>query len=369
MPFNLDPLNPFPFYSIMRKRSPVYFDEKSEIWNVFSYTDVRKVLWDYKNFSSEFEMDGILKGTIINLDPPAHDKLRALVSDPFSPNNVGQLSNRIKDIVNEILNNVKGNEIDIISELAIPVPVRVIANLLGLREEDLWKFKDWTDSLVGVNDYSTDKITELIEYLSEIIAERKTEPKKDLISLLLCSTVDGEKLTEKQLLGFIVLLLIAGNETTTNLIGNGVLTLLENKNSLYELKKDKQKMTTAIEEILRYRSPVQGMFRVAKNDVELSGKKIKKGSAVLAWIGSANRDENQFPNADKFIIDRSPNPHLAFGSGVHTCLGAPLARLEGKIVLSTLLERFSNMELVDQRLEPITNGLFYGVKSLKIYIS
>ncbi|WP_390531583.1 cytochrome P450 [Sulfurisphaera ohwakuensis] len=353
----------------MRKSFPVYFDEKAEIWHVFTYNDVRKVLWDYKNFSSEFEMDGILKGTIINLDPPAHDKLRALVADPFSPNNINQLSDKIKSIVDEILSNVKGNEIDIIKDLAIPVPVRVIASLLGLPEEDLWKFKDWTDSLVGVNDYSSDKIAELINYLSEIIAERKIKPKKDLISLLLGSTVDGEKLTDRQLLGFVVLLLIAGNETTTNLIGNGVLTLLENKDSLYELKKNKQKITTAIEEILRYRSPVQGMFRVTKNDVELSGKKIKKGSIVLAWIGSANRDENQFPNPDKFIIDRSPNPHLAFGSGVHTCLGAPLARLEGKIVLSTLLERFSNMELADQKLEPISNGLFYGVKSLKIYVS
>jgi cytochrome P450 len=370
MEANFDELNPFPFYKYMRKYKPVFKDENG-IYQVFKYDDVRYVLWDWSKFSSEFDMgeENILKGTIINLDPPAHDKLRSLVSDPFSPGNIEALAPKIREIVESIIVKVKDRgEMDIIRDLAIPLPVMVIAEILGLPREDLWKFKEWTDDLVGVGKGGWDVIEELINYLERIVEERKVKPAKDLISTLLASSIDGEKMSDRQILGFTVLLLIAGNETTTNLIGNAVLTMLEKKEIFKKLKDSPDLMVSAIEEFLRFRSPVQGMFRVAKEDVRISGVEVKKGDTLIAWIGSANRDESKFPNPDEFIPDRRPNPHLAFGTGIHTCLGAPLARLEGRIAISSLIKNFPNMKLEDRKLEPIGNGIFYGVKQLIVKI-
>jgi cytochrome P450 len=370
MEFQFDPLNPFPFYSYMRRNRPVFRDDTG-LWHVFRYEDVRKVLWDWPKFSSEFDVGegNVISGTIINLDPPKHDRLRALVADPFSPEKVGKLEPKIRAIVEELLLRAKDRgEMDVIRDLAIPLPVMVIADMLGLPREDMWKFKEWTDNLVGVGNRGWEVIGELLQYLEGIVRERRVSPKGDLVSILLGSTVDGDKLNERELLGFTVLLLIAGNETTTNLIGNAVLTILERPGLTKTLRERPELMTTAVEEFLRFRSPVQAMFRAVKEDVEISGSRMGKGDQVLAWIGSANRDEEKFPNPDEFIADRKPNPHLAFGTGVHTCLGAPLARLEGRIALSSLLQSFPNMRLKEERVEPLGNGIFYGLKRLNVIL-
>ncbi|BBD73402.1 hypothetical protein HS1genome_1791 [Sulfodiicoccus acidiphilus] len=288
------------------------------------------------------------------------------MADPFSAPNVELLEGRVRAIVEELLSEV-GREMDVITDLAVPLPVMVIADMLGLPKGDLWKFKEWSDDLVGVG--GRDSMGELLEYLQRRIEERRASPRRDLISALLGSVVEGEKLTDRELLGFLVLLLVAGNETTTNLIGNSVLTMLERKDVVGRLAADPRLVTTAVEEFLRYRSPVQGVFRVAKEDMKVGGVEVKEGDMVFAWIGSANRDEEKFQDPDQFVPDRRPNPHLAFGAGVHTCLGAPLARLEGRLALTALLRLLPRMKLSEQKLEPIGNWIFLGVRHLRVELS
>jgi len=340
----------------MRENKPVA--KIDNIWQFFRYEDVRKILMDWSTFSSHFPM-GIISGTVINEDPPKHDQLRALVADPFSAPNVELLRDRVRGIVHELLSKV-GSEMDVINDLAVPLPVMVIADMLGLPKEDMWTFKEWSDDLVGVNDRNS--LPELVQYLQRKVEERRASPRKDLISTL----AGGRELTDRELISFLILLLVAGNETTTNLIGNAVLTLLERRELLEHLKGD---LTLPVEEFLRYRSPVQGMFRIAKKNVQISNVEVKEGDMVFAWIGSANRDEAKFKDPDFFIPDRKPNPHLAFGAGVHTCLGAPLARLEGKIALEALLKLIPRMKLREEKLEPVGNWIFLGVRHLLVDLS
>ncbi len=381
--FHRDPLNPFPWYEVMRQHQPVFYSEGSGIWHVFRYAEVKKVLSDHSHFSSSegrYESaSNPIGASIISTDPPRHTHLRALVNKAFTPKRVQEMAPRIRAIAEELLDNIMAKgECDLVEDYSGPLPVIVIAELLGIPPEDRMKFKKWSDALVsgtseGMNETSNeyfDPQVAMAKYFSEIIRMKREKPGDDLISSLMRAEVDGEKLSEIDLLGFCVLLLVAGNETTTNLITNAVLTLSNNADQYRRVIADRTLIPDMLEEVLRYRSPVQSMFRTCRKDIELGGKLIQKGQVVLAWIGSANHDAAEFQKPEEFLMDRRPNRHIAFGEGVHFCLGAPLARLESKIAMETLLERAGKATLKEgTQLEPLSGIIVFGVKHLPVSFS
>ncbi len=364
-------LNPFPWYSRMRTTEPVHYYEQYGIWQVFRYDDVQRVLSDYTTFSSSFGGQGQdpLSNSLISMDPPRHRQLRNLVTQAFTPRSVARLSERITTIVTELLDNVVANgRMDIIDDLSYPLPVIVIAEMLGIPQEDREHFKQWSDAIVGVTSPgSNNPRQEMGAYFLNMIEQRRRDPDDDLISALLAAQIDGVHLDQRELLGFCILLLVAGNETTTNLIGNALLCFDEHPETMDQLRAEPGLIPSAIEEVLRYRSPVQMMYRHAISDVIVGEQNIQAGETIMAQIGSANRDEAQFPNADTFDIRRTPNRHIAFGHGIHFCLGAPLARLEAKIALTLLLERLQDIRRIrDIPLEGMGSNIVYGVRHLPV---
>lgn len=366
-PFGLDP---FPWYAMMRESAPVFLDPRRRNWSVFKYNDVQRVLSEHSVFSSQFiNSDHPLDSSIITMDPPRHRQLRSLVTLAFTPRAIARLEVRIRDIVNELLDTVEPRgRMDFVSDFAVPLPVTVIAEMLGVPLADRENFKLWSDQLVGAAP-SPDKDPQgtMSDYFTWIIEQRRKDPQDDLISGLLAAQIDGEYLTEQELMGFCVLLLAAGNETTTHLLGNAMWCFDDHPQAWAELRANPALLPNAIEEVLRYRPPFKLMFRITTWDTRIGDKEIPAGSHVSAWIGSANRDEEQFPNAATFDIRRSPNRHLAFGHGIHFCLGAPLARLESKVALGILLERFPNMRRDrDIELEPVSAFVLHGLKNLPV---
>ncbi len=365
-------LNPFPWYHRMRAKAPVQYEAAYQTWMVFGYHDVQRVLSDAAIFSSASgggaASSDPLDASLISIDPPRHRQLRALVTQAFTPRSVARLSERITAIATGLLDEVAAQRsMDFIDDFAYPLPMLVIAELLGVPQQDRARFKVWSDAVIGAGSMGGSSRAEMIAYFRRIMEQRLRDPQDDLISALLAAEVDGQRLTEQELLGFCILLLVAGNETTTHLLGNALLCFDDYPEALEELRADPALIPEAIEEVLRYRSPVQMMFRQAVADVELSGQRLHPGQWVVAQIGSANRDEAQFPDPDRFDMRRSPNRHLAFGHGIHFCLGAPLARLEAKIALTLLLERFREIRLDhDAALEAIGSSIVFGVKHLPI---
>lgn len=365
-------LDPYPRLKEMREHYPVFYHQDHYFWSVYRYDDVQRVLSDYAAFSSQTMYQGSsmpLANSLINIDPPRHRKLRSIVTQAFTPRTVAQLTPRITELVHELLDKVAAKgEMDVIADLAYPFPVTVIAELLGVPVKDRAQFKIWSDDVVGTGEPSgNEPQREMVEYFREMIEQRRKEPKDDLISALLAAQIDGEYLSTQELLGFFILLLVAGNITTTNLIGNTFLCFDEYPEALEQLYAEPELISSAIEEVLRYHSPVVNMFRVVKTETTIDGKTMMPGSFLVAWIASANRDETQFPNASCFDIRRNPNRHLSFGHGIHFCLGAPLARLEAKIALTTLLERFPEMRRAQNiPVEPLGSSFLYGVKNFPI---
>lgn len=370
-------LSPFTVYDEMREQTPVRYDENRKCWDVFRYEDVQYVLKNPKLFSSQRNR---ANESMLTTDPPKHKQLRDLVNQAFTPRAIEALAPRIQEIADDLLSShlAKG-QIRMVHDLATPLPVIVIAELIGVPTSDRDKFKEWSDVQVkGARDDSDEAFQELMaekaknheelsNYFTAIMEQRRVQPEDDLISLLLAAEIDGQKLTDKEIVGFCILLLAAGNETTTNLITNGVRILAEQPELQEQLREHPEMIQTAVEETLRYYPPIVAIGRVAKETVELGGQTIQAGDQVISWVGSANRDEQKFADADTFVPNRKPNQHMGFGFGIHFCLGAPLARLEGRVVLQTLLNHMEHIQLVpDTTLQPIQSAFVFGVKEYPV---
>ncbi|OLV17162.1 cytochrome P450 [Deinococcus marmoris] len=364
-------LDPFAWYAAQRAQQPVVHDPSSGMWMVFDYDGVQRALSDWKSFSSQRgrprgeNAESALSSSIISTDPPRHRQLRALVEQAFTPRQVRALAPRIAELVDELLGQVEGaGRMDFVLDFAYPLPVIVIAEILGIPSADRDAFKRWSDAVV-TGDPSGSR--EMAAYFGRLIEQRQYAPGEDLISGLIAAQVEEEHLNAQELLGFCILLLVAGNETTTNLLANTVRCWQDAPEAYARVRADRTLLPGTIEESLRFRSPVQSMYRVTALEVELGGQTIPALSPVLAWIGSANRDEAQFPDAGVFDPARTSNRHLAFGHGVHFCLGAPLARLEASVALDAVLERLPNLRVVPGTvLEPVQSQIVSGVKRLPV---
>lgn len=373
----------YAWYRQMRASAPVWYNEERRMWNVFRYTDVEQVATDFGLFSSEYQRlfppeQRTGPGGLLGSDPPRHRQLRALVAQAFTPRTVAALEPRIREITTQRLDAVASRgQMDLIAELAVPLPVTVIAELLGIPAEMRAEFKRWSDAIISVGQNSVSLLTgrqrdkpELAayrEYLTEMIEQRRSEPRDDLISKLVVAEVDGQQLTQEDLIGFCSQLLVAGNETTTSLIGNAALCFDEHPEAWAQLRADPSLLPGALEEVLRYRSPANSIVRVTTRETTFGGQTIPANSAVMAWLASANHDETQFVEPERFDILRAPNRHLSFGHGIHYCIGAPLARLEGRIALELLLERFSELRRVPGvPLQPVDNLMLSGIKNLPV---
>lgn len=366
--------NPYPTYQRLRERDPVHRMRLINAWVLTRYEDVQAVLQDHHRFSNQEAGAGDREYTkdrsMLDLDPPDHTRLRSLVSKAFTPRSVAALGPRIEKIVEGLLDDVNGEDrFDLIDSFAFPLPIIVIAEMLGVPAEDLDRFKDWSNDIV----LSLEPILtreqrerfrrseqELYEYFEGIIALRRQDPQDDLVSALLAAEEEGDRLSHGELLATLLLLLVAGNETTRNLIGNGMLALLRNPGELQRLQGEPELIETAIDELLRYDSPVQLDGRTALEDVELGGKIIGTGQQVVSVVGAANRDPAAFSDPDRLDIGREEKSHISFGRGIHYCLGASLAKLEGRIAFEGLLERFSSMRLAaepQQRKQVVLRGV------------
>lgn len=366
--------NPYPTYQRLRERDPVHRMRLVDAWVLTRYEDVQAVLQDHRRFSNQEAGAGDREYTkdrsMLDLDPPDHTRLRSLVSKAFTPRSVAALAPRIERIVEELLDEVDGEDrFDLIDSFAFPLPIIVIAEMLGVPAEDLDRFKDWSNDIV----LSLEPILsreqrerfrrseqELYEYFEGIIALRRQEPQDDLVSALLAAEEEGDRLSHGELLATLLLLLVAGNETTRNLIGNGMLALLRNPGELQRLREQRDLLDPAIDELLRYDSPVQLDGRTALEDVELGSKLIRTGQQVVSVVGAANRDPAAFSDPDRLDIGRQEKSHISFGRGIHYCLGASLATLEGRIAFEGLLERFSTVRLAaepQQRKQVVLRGV------------
>jgi cytochrome P450 family 109 len=374
-----DRLYPFPIYETLRENTPVRFDPSRDTWDVFRYADVHRILKDHETFSSRRGAD-IRQENLLIMDPPKHTQMRDIVNKAFTPKAIQDQAAKIEAIANELLDAaIEKGEMDVVRDFAYPLPVIVIAELLGVPPEDRKFFKEWSDTLVKGPDVNTDEAfqavvvernaarDELNRYFANIIEERRQEPKDDLVTALVQAEIDGKHLTDQELLAFCSLLLVAGNETTTNLITNSVRYFTEDQDVQTQVRNNPALINSTVEEVLRYYPPIVAIGRVATKDVEIGGQLIKAGQQVVSWTGSANRDEAKFSDPKTFLPDRKPNPHLGFGFGIHFCLGAPLARLEAQVALKIMLERLSNMQFVKgTELQPIQSPFVFGVKSYPI---
>lgn len=369
--------NPYPAYDQLRSASPLLHDPRSGLWMIFDYAGVKRALNDHDAFSSS---NGPAEWLVF-IDPPRHTKLRALISQAFTPRSIASIEPRIRELSRELLNRtIERGQMDLAADFSVPLPTMVIAEMLGVPVGDRPRFTRWNDVILdmsytvpgaegaaGAVSEFRQVTAEMNAYLEVLLKQRRATPQDDLLTRLVAAEVDGQRLTQEEILGFFQMLLLAGSETTTNLINNALLCFIENPDQLARLKAAPDLLPLAIEEVLRYRSPLQWMFRVTTREVEVHGQVIPAGKVVLAMMGSANRDPQQFRDAGRFDITRDPNPHIAFGHGIHFCLGAALSRLEGRIALADLLERVKGFQLAsDEPWEPRKGLHVHGPTRLPI---
>jgi cytochrome P450 len=393
----LDPafrIDPYSAYTRIRAEG-MFYQEPFDSWVLSRYADCVAMLKDprsssdsrnsnmFQRFVEEngADPDGpMLEGSrpFLFMDPPDHTRLRGLVNKAFTPRVVEGLRPQIQQIVDELIDAVVANgSFEVIEDFAYPTPVRVICEMLGVPAEDHETFKGWSRELArsldpeevlppDVVERRQASLDAFAEYFRGLIERRRLEPRDDLLSALIAAEEAGDKLTEPELVSTCILLLVAGHETTVNLIGNGTLALLRSPDQLERLRKEPSLARSAVEEVLRYDPPVQMTIRVAHENMEIAGETILKGQQAVILLASANRDPAQFRDADRFDITRQDNHHLSFGHGTHFCVGAPLARVEGEIALRTLVRRLDGLRLLTETPEYKENIVLRGLAALPV---
>jgi cytochrome P450 len=380
--------DPYPTYHRLRAEDPVHHSPLG-FWVLTRYEDVAAVLRDARfikeplaalvaaRFGAEVPRGVGL--SMLDRDPPDHTRLRSLVSKAFTPRVVEGLRPRIQAIVDELIARAEpAGSMDLIEEFAYPIPVNVICEMMGVPVRDHERFKGWSlDIARGLDSIWLPPDSEIprrsaaarhaiSDYFRELIAQRRSSPRGDLLSALIAAEEAGDKLNEEELLATCILILIAGHETTVNLIGNGVLALLRHPAELSRLRATPGLITSAVEELLRYDGPVQRTARVASADATIGGHTIRQGDMVMPFIGAADRDPAQFRDPDRLDLSRADNRHIAFGWGIHFCLGAPLARVEGQIAIDTLVRRLPRLALVGDSVEYRQSLTLRGLKTLPV---
>jgi len=368
----LDPevlANPYPLYCRLRTEDPVHWDPFLHAWVVTRYDDVVRVLLDFSahrtptpeqltvmGLSDLSPIAEVMVKQMLFMDPPAHTRLRGLCSQAFTPRRVEALRGHIQDIANRLLDSaLPAGEMDLVADFAAPLPAIVTAEMLGVPISDHPQLKRWSADfaeMLGNFQHNPNRasrvlnsLNEMTSYFRETIREQRLRPKEGLVHSLLAAEMDGDRLSEEELVANLIVTMVGGQETTTNLIGNGVLTLLRNPEVAEDLRSDLSLIPSAVEELLRYESPSQHTARLAPEDLQIGGRQIGKRQAVIAVMGAANRDPVRFPDPDRLDIRRKDNRHVAFGFGAHFCFGAPLARIEGQIAFTTILQRLQNLKL------------------------
>jgi cytochrome P450 len=402
----------YDWFAKMRGKEPVWLDESSGCWHVFRYTDVHRVISDYHVFSSERRrlreralaaMSDEQRAraqaaassqnnsqqragrSILTMDPPEHRQYRNLVSYAFTPRAIERLRGRVATITQDLLDETRSKgRMDFATEIAYPLPTIVIAELLGVPTSDRPLFKRWADVLLRqqLNDaeiFRPDQLRnnpevqrfsqtfdEMSDYFKRMLEERKRAPREDMMSELLAAEVDGEHLSMGDTIGFCIVLLLAGHITTTNLLSQAIRCFDEHPDALEQVRKQPELMPGAIEEVLRYASPVWRLARTTKEAVSIGGITIPKDELVFPWLASANRDPDQFAQPERFDIQRTPNRHLAFGHGIHFCIGAPLSRMEASVALPMITEQLPNLHVVREEAQLFEGRLLFGFSRLPI---
>ena len=382
--------NPYPHYAPLLAGPPSILNMGPMTFALVArYADVTAALRDHEHLSSvgppppPAAYQGRFAGSrnMLGSDPPQHSRLRRLVSRDFTPRRIRELEPRIREIAKDLLDKVEAKgSFDVMADLANVLPVTVIAEMLGVPPELNAKFKHWSDTIIGGDNNvpgapqppeSIRAIDELGDYFTAEIEKRRTKPGPDLVSALVAAHDEGEVMSAADLLSFVTLLLVAGNETTTNLIGNGTLALGRHADQFDALKRDPSMLPRAIEEMLRYDGPVQATMRHIRQDTEIAGTTVAAGSLIFVLLAAANRDPAQFREPETFDITRTPNDHLAFGEGIHFCIGAPLARMEGAIAIGSLLARYKRIRPAAPEAPLAYKGSFFlrGLASLQLEVS
>ncbi|WP_069805537.1 cytochrome P450 [Thermogemmatispora onikobensis] len=389
----LDPevlANPYPLYHRLRREDPVHWDPFLHAWVVTRYADVITV---FQRFSAQrtptpeqLEAMGmqaltplarVMVKQMLFLDPPAHTRVRSLAAKAFTPRRVAVLREHIRDITNSLLDRVQAQgQMDVIADLAYPLPAIVTAEMLGVPATDWQQLTAWSADfaqVLGNFQHNPDRVAQVIRSLNEMTAyfrsairEMEHHPREGLIHAFLTAEIDGDRLSEEEIIANTIITMVGGQETTTNLIGNGVLSLLRHPDQLALLRADLSLIPSAVEELLRYESPSQHTARLAPEDTELGGKKIRKRDAVIAVMGAANRDPERFPDPDRLDIRRQDNRHVAFAWGSHFCFGAALARIEGQIAIELIVRRLPGLQLEPGPLVWRENLGLRGLKSLPV---
>ena len=387
--------DPYPLYARLREEAPVYWSESQRAWLLTRYADVSATVRDPKRFSSSGRFSAVLDALpaaerarfdpferhfavgLLGSDPPDHTRLRHLINRAFTPRVVEALRPRVQELVDELLDRVQPHGgMDFIRDVAYPLPATVIAELLGVPVADQDRFKDWSDGILSFQgtgrttvetlDRAQRDLLEMRAFLTDLLAQRRRTPTDDLLGRMVAAEEEGDKLSSAELLTTCVTLLTAGHETTTNLIGNGLFTLLRHPEQLARLRADESLMAVAVEEMLRYESPLQRNPRRVAEDLEFGGQRLRRGDFVLQILASANHDPAVFPEPERFDITRQPNRHLAFGHGIHFCLGAPLARIEAPVVIGTVLRRFPHLRLTGDAPQWQEHGLLRSLRTMPV---
>lgn len=385
--------NPYPLYHRLRSEDPVHWDRFLHTWVVTRYPDVLNVLHSFSadrtptpeqltamGLSGLNPIAKVMVKQMLFMDAPAHTRLRGLASAAFTPRRVEVLREHIQEIADALLDRVQTRgRMDIIADFAAPMPAIVTAEMLGVPTEDHVDLKKWSADfaeMLGNFQHNPDRIPRVLEstnnltdYFQAAISRARQHPREGLIHAFMTAEVDGDRLTDEEIVANCIVTMVGGQETTTNLIGNGLLTLMRNPEQLAQLRDDRSLISSAVEELLRYESPSQHTGRIAREDVQMSDKQIRKGQAVMAIMAAANRDPERFPDPDRLILDRSDNKHLAFGWSSHFCFGAPLARMEGQIAFETILRRLPNLEVAPGPLTWRNNSGLRGLTALPVSFS